>query len=73
MVTDTQHYQLLQGVEPAMEWLLTRTEDASLEEPPSSDDEEEEAPKDETPAVSFCSTVENKFNNLKMFHCHNHC
>jgi len=38
------------GVEPAMEWLLTRTEDASLEEPPSSDDEEEEAPKDETPA-----------------------
>ena len=56
-----------------MEWLLTRTEDASLEEPPSSDDEEEEAPKDETPAVSFCSTVENKFNNLKMFHCHNHC
>jgi len=38
------------GVEPAMEWLLTRTEDASLEEPPSSDEEEEEAPNDETPA-----------------------
>ena len=46
----------LQGVEPAMEWLLTRTEDPSLEEPPSSDEEEEEAPNDETPAVSFCLT-----------------